>query len=142
MATCWQECFVKLRRETPFQSTESLKQFFEEVQPTPRRLLALLKAKPNDSAEIDSLNIFKRYVCGVSSVVLKRLLKYLTGSDIIIVEKIDVIFVKPESSICRRPIAHTCGPTLELPSTYNTYCELREEFTNILEQTNWEMGIV
>ena len=34
------------------------------------------------------------------------------------------------------------SPSLELPSTYNNFCELSEEFTNILRQNKWEMSIV
>ncbi|GAA6091618.1 uncharacterized protein LOC113078290, partial [Tachysurus ichikawai] len=47
-----------------------------------------------------------------------------TGSDVICVEDIQVIFT-PLEGLSRRPIAHTCGPTLELPSTYNSYPDLR-----------------
>ena len=48
-------------------------------------------------------------------------------------------FKKNKSKFTRRPIAHTCGPCLELPSTYSNFCELREEFSNILKKSTWEM---
>ena len=41
-----------------------------------------------------------------------------------------------------RPIARTCGPVLELPSTYTNFVELREEFTNIMNKDKWEIDIV
>ena len=59
-------------------------------------------------------------------------MKFITGSDLLTVPSIDVTFIKYENEFSRRPIAHTCSPSLELPSTYNNFCELREEFTNIL----------
>ena len=34
-----------------------------------------------------------------------------------------------------RSIAHTCGPLLEIPSTYANYVDLREDFMNILNRT-------
>ena len=69
-------------------------------------------------------------------------MKFITGSDLLTVPSIDVTFIKYENEFSRRPIAHTCSPSLELPSTYNSFCELREEFTNNHRQNNWEMSII
>lgn len=55
-----------------------------------------------------------------------------------ITNKLEVTFTKFEGAACR-PIAHTCGPFLELPSTYSNFDELREQFNNILEKDMWEM---
>ena len=46
------------------------------------------------------------------------------------VDKIEVTVTKLDFG--RRPVAHTCGPLLELPSTYLSYPELRNEFDSIL----------
>jgi len=64
----------------------------------------------------------------------------MTGADIITVDKIDVSFVDI-SGIKRRPIFRTCGPTLELPSTYNSYNELVVEFSQIL-RSNFNFDFV
>ena len=69
-------------------------------------------------------------------------MKFITGSDLISTPSIDVTFIKYENEFYRRPIAHACSPSLELLSTYNNFCEIREEFTNILCQNNWEMIII
>ena len=45
----------------------------------------------------------------------------------LITNKLEVAFTKLEGVGCR-PIAHTCGPVLELPSTYANFVELREQF--------------
>ena len=44
---------------------------------------------------------------------------------------ITVDFTKLEG-LGRRPIAHTCGCVLKLPSAYDSYAEFRAEFTNVL----------
>ena len=35
--------------------------------------------------------------------------------------------------LARRPIAHTCGCTIELPVTYSTYTEFQSEMDGILK---------
>ena len=69
-------------------------------------------------------------------------MKFITGSDLLTVPSIDVTFIKYENEFSWRPIAHTCSLSLELRATYNNFCELREKFTNILRQNNWEMSII
>ena len=51
----------------------------------------------------------------------------LRGSNVIVCETISVTFTTLDGST-RPPIVHTCGPTLELPSTYQCYNELAEVF--------------
>ena len=67
--------------------------------------------------------------------MLEHLLCSLTRAEILVVEAINVIFKKKESKFTRMPIAHTCAPCLELPSTYSNFCKLREEFSSILEKS-------
>ena len=45
-------------------------------------------------------------------------------------------------SLSARPIAYTCGPLLEIPSTHANFVELRENVMNILNRDNWEMDII
>ena len=70
-------------------------------------------------------------------------MKYCTGSDVILVDKIAVEFVAC-STIARRPIVHTCALMMELPSSsYASHCEFREEIQNILNAcNNWGIGII
>ena len=43
----------------------------------------------------------------------------------------------------RRPVAHTCGPLLEIPSSYQSYNELPEEFSELLQHKEaWNFNIV
>lgn len=66
-------------------------------------------------------------------------MRFLTGSNVICVKEIQVTFTSLEG-LPRQPVAHTCGPTVELPSTYNSYPELRAEMEAILS-SNMSMDI-
>ena len=74
--------------------------------------------------------------------MLAGLLQFLTGSDIITVEKISITFNANEGYE-RGIVAHTCGPLLEISSTYLSYSELSEELSNILRNSaSWSFVIV
>lgn len=73
---------------------------------------------------------------------LAGLLQFFTGSNIVAVTENKVAFT---SSVGAHPciVAHTCGPLLELPSTFQTCSELSEEFTNTLGNSfAWLFDIV
>jgi hypothetical protein len=73
---------------------------------------------------------------------LSAFLQYTTGSDIIICDILEVTFVSVDV-LARRPIAHACTPSLELPSTYQSFNELSEEFCSLLRERGfWEFDIV
>ena len=76
-----------------------------------------------------------QYIGSLKDFESTKLLRFLTGSDIIITENIEVSFSATEG-LGRRPIAHTCAPLLKLPNSYRNFCELREEFTSILNAGN------
>jgi len=142
MASCWADKFTVLKNH--FKNPEDLISLYDKLEPTNKKVIALIDGNPATEAERECLSFFKRYIRSLDSSLLKRLLSFMTASELIIVEKIEIIFINNnnKSSFTRRPIAHTCGPSLELPSTYSNFCELREEFANILKQATWEMDIV
>ena len=58
---------------------------------------------------------------------------------------ITVEYVPAPSVFQRRPVAHTCGRVLKIPtgeSGYQSYHELRSEFLSILSSGYMEMDIV
>lgn len=76
------------------------------------------------------------------AVILGTFYSFLTGSSIILCKTITVTFTTVEGK-SRRPIVHTCGPSLELPSTYQYYNELAEEFTALLNaKDSWSCNII
>ena len=139
MASSWKKISA-LKYRIP--SKHVLYAIYAEREPSCKKLLNLLSCSPANDAERDSLSYLKSYIRGLDGPQLCKLLKLLTGADQIICKSIRVTFIKDQAEFSRRPIAHTCGPTLELPSTYHNFCELREEFSNIISQNLWGMDIV
>ena len=75
-------------------------------------------------------------------VALKAFLQFTTGSDVIAVTEITVSFNALDGAHCS-PIARTCGPVLEVPTTYQSYNELAEEFSNLTSNKEaWGFTIV
>lgn len=115
-----------------FPEPSSIEQMYQEKVPTVKKVLKLITALPENNDQAEALKYFQQYVkAQENSTPLKKLLRFLTGSDAITVDKITLTFTNIEG-FTRRPIAHTCGPVLELPSTYRSYPELRSDFDNIL----------
>ena len=92
----------------------------------------MIEAKPSNESEKDSLGYLKQYIRGLDQSLLEKFLKFVSGSDLVTFTKINVSFTVPANEFERRPIVHTCGPLIEVPSTYNNFFELREDFSNIL----------
>ena len=57
---------------------------------------------------------FKRYIKELDGPSLRKLVQFLTGSDVVVVDKIGVASYKPDNEFCRGPISRTCWPCLEL----------------------------
>ena len=68
----------------------------------------------------------RQYVGSMNSDTLSSFLKFVTGSTVCSSPTIEISFNSLSGS-ARRPIAHTCAPSLELSWTYNTYLEFVEE---------------
>lgn len=142
MASSWEKCFQHLKTSPCFDSPESVNEFYQKSFATPKKVIELMRSEPKDDAERDSFLFLKRYVRGLDENSLKKFLKFVTGTDSMFVTEIQVSFFLCDSEILRRPIAHTCGPVLELPSNYRNFCELRSDFSNILKADDWLMEIV
>ncbi|KAK7904900.1 hypothetical protein WMY93_017507 [Mugilogobius chulae] len=115
-----------------FQCSQDMIQMYDDKIPTTRKFIKLLDASPTTQAESQSLRFLQQYIRGLDNSRLRKMLRFVTGSDVICVEKIEILFYSSRWAIGRRPVAHTCGPTLELPWTYTSYPELRVEMDGIL----------
>ena len=73
----------------------------------------------------------KRFIGNMSDDELRTFLRFVTGSLVISVPNIDVIFNSLDG-VGRRPVSHTCSATLELSSTYKYLPEFVAEFQAIL----------
>ena len=81
--------------------------------------MKLLEAGRENDAERCRLDHLKRYLKSLEGNI-SNFLPFVTGSDILTCTSIKVTFNALEDLI-RRPVARTCGATLELPSTYQSY---------------------
>ncbi|KAL2088710.1 hypothetical protein ACEWY4_015609 [Coilia grayii] len=124
-----------------FVSTQHVLLMYEDKKPTTKKVLKLLHACPSTQAENQSFRFLQQYIRGLDDVGLRRMLRFITRSDVVCVEQIDITFTSADG-LARRPVAHTCGPVLELPWTYASYPELRTEFDSILiNNTSYEFSI-
>ena len=64
--------------------------------------------------------------------------RFVTGSSVCNAGQIKVTFKVTFKGLGRRPIAHTCDCSLELPSSYINFNDFEEEFMAILSKTNDE----
>lgn len=139
---CWTPYIHALKSFPPFQSIEGVRKMYDEKRPTTRKVIKLFKCEPSKEAENQCFDFLKQYIKSLQGQSLTRFLQFTTGSDIIVTEQIKVEFVVTQG-FARRPVAHTCSPLLELPSTYQCYNDLAEEFSNILaDKLSWSFHIV
>ena len=125
-----------------FQTKNGLQHLYDEKRPTARKVIHLLKGEPTNDAERSCFDHLKRYIRSLPCNLLHIFLQFLTGSDMIAVEHIQISFNQLDG-LSRRPVARTCVPLLELPSTYQSYNELAEEFGNLLpDKESWAFNIV
>lgn len=139
VSDCWQPILAHLKIYFP--DVSSLDQFYSCIIPTNLKVIALLKASPATAAETETVAHLKRFIRGLDEAKLTTFLRFTTAADVIVTDTLTISFIHSEG-VQRRPIAHTCSCTLEVPSTYASFCELRGEFMAILNSDSWEMNIV
>ena len=142
IANAWIPIVNKLKQHPEFTTIESLHALYEAKKPTNKKVCNLLSANPSTDAERECLSHLKRFIKSLDDSMLRLFLKFITGSDTLAVEKVDIGF-NEEIGFGRRPIAHTCGPLLVIPASYQSYNELSEEFSSILRRHGeWSFHIV
>ena len=141
VADCWHYIFRGSLAEGKLSTLEGVCSVYQSLEPTTKKVLGMLCALPGTNAERSALDYLKRFIRGLETSQLKSFLMFTTGADAMCVSCINVDFTKLEG-LGRRPIAHTCGCVLELPSTYDTYAEFRAEFTNVLAKEKWQNDIM
>ena len=72
---------------------------------------------------------------------IKTFLRFCTGADVLCIKQIKVSFSKLDG-IERRLDAHTWGPLLEVPTTYEDFGQFKGELHKILQSGYWNMNIV
>ena len=142
IANAWSPIIDHLKNLQEFKDIESVKEMYSVKKPTAKKIIKLLDAKPANDAEKHCFDHLKRYIKSLDESQLSLFLQFITGGNVISCDKIELGF-NTTSGELRTPTAHTCGPLLVIPSTYQTYNELSEEFTNILRlMASWSFVIV
>ena len=95
-----------------------------------------------NSAEERVLGYFLQFIGNLNPDELRLLLRFITGSSLVLDEKIDVAF-NDTSGASRFPFAQTCSPVIVLPSTYTTYPDFEHNFHSILgSEYSWLMDSI
>lgn len=140
VAECWRAVLSSYLKGSDLSTAKKVHDLFKALEPTSRKVLGMIQANPCNDNERSALDYLKRFIRGMEDSQLKSFLMFVTGADVLCVPDIQVEFTQLDR-LARRPIAHTCGCVLELPSTYETYTELRAEFSNVLAQGKWQNDI-
>ena len=133
--------------EEKFWQSYSVEEFYNlymAVNATPKAVLAILDEPYfENSCEARIFGYLQQFIGNMSNEEVRRFLRYTTGSTALLAEHISVTF-NVMSGLGRRPIAHTCGCILELPTSYLCYPEFEKEFDCILsdDEYTWEMHAV
>lgn len=142
MAMAWSDELQALKCFPEFCDASSLYTMYEEKKPTSKRVIKLLRAEPRSEAERTCFEHLKRFIKSLNESKLAGFLQFINGSNIVTVSEIKVAF-NTSVGLARSIVSRTCGPVLEIPSTFQTYNELSEEFTNILINSfAWSFDIV
>lgn len=111
-----------------------------ELTVTSTKILQLLML-PNASS-VNEKRVHSYLTTMISNInkdELRSLLRFITGSSVCSAKDILITF-NSLSGLARRPIAHTCDCTLELPTTYVNYDDFYEDFCAILAKVNREFS--
>ena len=121
---------------------ESIMELYESKRPTNKKVAQMIKPSTEslNPQEQTALNHI-RYVRSINQRKLEIFLRFCTASTVLCTDTIEVTFNRL-CGLSRRPVAHTCGAVLELPCTYSSYPEFRQEFDNVLSGDCFTMDIV
>ena len=128
IANAWSVELQSLKSYPEFHDFNSVSVMYVEKKPSSKRIIKLLGIELKSDSERACFDHLKRYI----------IIRWQHAGWIPAVYHwkqhhhwIKVSFNATEG-ITRAIVAHTCGPVLELSSTYQTYNELSEELSNTL----------
>ena len=113
MVYTWTNTLRYLKTLKDFDTPESDIKFY--VKPITKRMVKRFYSDPKSEGDRASCLLFMYYIQSLEDFESTRLLWFLTGSDIIIIEKTEMSLNAMEG-LARRPIIHICAPMLELPN--------------------------
>lgn len=133
----WSNMLAPLRSEL-----KGIAALYEGLQPTARKIIKSIVYPPSQNLqEKQMVKYVHAYLRDSDTQHLSSFLRFCTGSDLFIGKNITVSFTQIQG-FQRRPVAHTCGCYLELPVSYDSYPDFRNEMNRVLESNVWVMDIV
>ncbi|KAK3107671.1 hypothetical protein FSP39_019581, partial [Pinctada imbricata] len=114
-------------------SLDHLTVLYDRLKPTPNKVLACLRSETLFLTESRRrvYGYFKDFIRTLTERELEILLQFITGQACVPKRLITVQFSQL-SGAERRPIAHTCSFSIELPETYENYEDFEAEFRILL----------
>ena len=108
---------------------------------SPSKVLQLLEDPPSQSpSEERVFQYLQQFIGNLSVEEVGLFLRFVSGSCVCPSTKLKVSFNRL-SGFARRPIAHTCGYTLELSIAYHNYIDFATELRTILhDESSRRMG--
>ena len=115
---------------------------YKSMQASPSKVLQMLNNVVTfDSKEEKVLGYLRQFIGNMRHDEVQCFLRFVTGSSACSSTSLQVTF-NDQEGLVRRPIAHTCGFTLELSRRYDSYSEFSSEFSSILKNSDglsWRM---
>ena len=127
-------------------SKEEISIMYDDFVPAPASVLDLFQVEDEyqlSSAKEVVLNYLKRMLRSAEDALLRKILRYITGSKLVTVDKVTVVFHANTGSV-PEIIAHTCAAILDLPSSgYHSFHDFREQFKSLLNNPlSWKFNVV
>ena len=110
---------------------------FTALMPNPTQVWGVV-IEPEFSSPVEA-RVFDYFRCFIYTLPVEmscKLLRFMTGKPQCSVNSIKVTFCLPVSDFERRPIASTCGSTLCLPTSYESFSSFSKEFNQILQNSH------
>ena len=121
-------------------SVEQLHSLYMTLTASPSKVLQLLEDPPSQTpSEERVFQYLQQFIGNLSIEEAELFLRFVSGSCVCPTTKLKVAYNRL-SGLARRPIAHTCGYTLELSCNYHNYSEFASELMTVLHDENsWRM---
>ena len=126
--------------ETDFwrqKSVDELYDLYKALSATPSRVISNIEEpvtmNPNEERVYGYL---LQAIGNMRAEELRCFLRFTTGSSVMMESKIKVLFNNLDG-LARRPIAHTCSSSLELPATYLSFTFSLSLSSHLSSQVSW-----
>ena len=72
MASCWKSLFYPLKIKFP--NPDDLRSFYQKLEPTNKKVISCIITSPQNEAESECRQYFKKYIRSLDTIMLKHLL--------------------------------------------------------------------